>query len=195
MAEIIAQNFALTVSYEITIWSCWILLRKPPEPVCGSHQIHLVEATHAEIHPGRATTRHAFGPLPLVAAQAFERSGPTGIVVQKPFPHRQLGQPRRAASINVTSIFVTSIIPSNARFASSPPAAIASVRARGVTCQEMPRLSLHQPQALSSPPFPTMAFQYRSVSAWSSVAIWKENASLCLNAVSRSTRGRGYRRQ
>ncbi|MNF10273.1 hypothetical protein D3C80_2111630 [compost metagenome] len=28
-----------------------------------------------------------------------------------------------------------------------------------------------------------MAFQYLSVSAWSSVAIWNENASLCLNAV------------
>src|SRR5262245_6024680 len=39
----------------------------------------------------------------------------------------------------------------NARFASSPPAAIASVSTRGVICQETPHLSLHQPHALSSP--------------------------------------------
>ena len=52
-----------------------------------------------------------------------------------------------------------SIIASNARLASSPPAAIASVSTRGVICQEMPHLSLHQPQALSWPPLPTMAFQ------------------------------------
>src|SRR3954447_2979909 len=44
------------------------------------------------------------------------------------------------------------IIASNARFASSPPAAIASVSTRGVICQETPHLSLHQPHALSWPP-------------------------------------------
>ena len=68
-------------------------------------------------------------------------------------------QPRRAASIAATSIFLMSIIASNARLASSPPAAIASVSTRGVICQEMPHLSLHQPHALSWPPLPTMAFQ------------------------------------
>jgi hypothetical protein len=52
-----------------------------------------------------------------------------------------------------------SIIASNARFASAPPAASASVSARGVICQETPHLSLHQPHALSAPPLPTMAFQ------------------------------------
>ena len=46
-----------------------------------------------------------------------------------------------------------------ARFASSPPAASASVSTRGVICQEIPHRSLHQPQALSWPPLPTMAFQ------------------------------------
>ena len=40
-------------------------------------------------------------------------------------------QPRRAASILATSIFFMSIIASNARFASAPPAAIASVSTRG----------------------------------------------------------------
>jgi len=51
------------------------------------------------------------------------------------------------------------IIASNARFASSPPAASASVSTRGVICQKMPHLSLHQPHWLSWPPLPTMAFQ------------------------------------
>ena len=73
--------------------------------------------------------------------------------------------PRTAASILATSIFPISIIASNARFATSPPLAIASVRTRGVTCHDRPHLSLHQPHALSAPPLPTMAFQYRSVSA------------------------------
>ncbi len=68
-------------------------------------------------------------------------------------------QPRRAASIAATSIFLMPIMASNARFASSPPAASASVSTRGVICQEIPHLSLHQPQALSWPPLPTMAFQ------------------------------------
>ena len=74
------------------------------------------------------------------------------------------------------------IMASKARFASSPPAASASVRVRGVICQDRPQRSLHQPQALSCPPLPTIAFHRRSVSAWSSVATWNEKASLCWNA-------------
>ena len=42
----------------------------------------------------------------------------------------------RAASIAATSIFRMSIIAANARFASAPPAAVASVSTRGVICQE-----------------------------------------------------------
>jgi len=68
-------------------------------------------------------------------------------------------QPFRAASIAATSIFFMVIIASKARLASAPPAAIASVNTRGVICQERPHLSLHQPQALSCPPLPMMAFQ------------------------------------
>ena len=34
-----------------------------------------------------------------------------------------------------------------------------AVRARGVICQDNPQRSLHQPQALSWPPLPTIAFQ------------------------------------
>ena len=68
-------------------------------------------------------------------------------------------QPRRAALIAATSIFFMVIIASNARLASSPPAAIASVSTRGVICHDTPHLSLHQPHALSWPPLPTMAFQ------------------------------------
>jgi hypothetical protein len=86
-----------------------------------------------------------------------------------------------AASIAATSILRIVIIAANARAATSPPYAIAFVRTCGVICQCSPYLSLHQPQALSAPPLPTIAFQYRSVSACESVPIWNENASLCGN--------------
>ena len=68
-------------------------------------------------------------------------------------------QPRRAASMAAMSIFVIVIIASKARFASPPPAASASVSARGVICQERPQRSLHQLHWLSVPPLPTIAFQ------------------------------------
>jgi len=58
-----------------------------------------------------------------------------------------------------TSIFCIFIMASKARFASAPPAASASLSVRGVICQEIPQRSLHQPQSLSLPPFPTIAFQ------------------------------------
>ena len=76
-------------------------------------------------------------------------------------------QRRRAASMAAMSIFFIVIIASKARFASSPPVASASVSVRGVICQDRPQRSLHQPHALSVPPLPTIAFQYRSVSSWS----------------------------
>ena len=44
-------------------------------------------------------------------------------------------------------------------FASLPPAASASVRMRGVICQDRPQRSLHHPHWLSLPPLPTIAFQ------------------------------------
>src|SRR5581483_4499697 len=65
----------------------------------------------------------------------------------------------RAALIAATSIFFMVIIASNARLASSPPAAIASISTRGVICHDTPHLSLHQPHTFSWPPLPTMAFQ------------------------------------
>jgi hypothetical protein len=65
----------------------------------------------------------------------------------------------RAASIAATSIFVMVIMASKARLASPPPAASASVSTRGVICQEIPHLSLHQPHALAWPPWARMAFQ------------------------------------
>src|SRR4029078_7180865 len=67
--------------------------------------------------------------------------------------------PRTAASILATSIFFIGIIASNARLATAPPAAIASVSTRGVICHDRPQRSLHQPHWLSWPPLPTMAFQ------------------------------------
>jgi hypothetical protein len=72
------------------------------------------------------------------------------VVHRRAQPH-----PRRAALIAAMSIFPMPVIASNARFASSPPAASASVSTRGVICQEMPHLSLHQPHWLSWPPLPT----------------------------------------
>ena len=56
-----------------------------------------------------------------------------------------LALPFTAASILATSIFFIGIIASNARLATSPPRAIASVSTRGVICQDKPHLSLHQP--------------------------------------------------
>ena len=47
-------------------------------------------------------------------------------------------QARRAALIAAMSIFFMPIIASNARFASSPPAASASVSTRGVICRRRP---------------------------------------------------------
>ena len=75
-------------------------------------------------------------------------------------------QPRRAASIAAMSIFFICIIASKARLATAGSESVtAFVRTIGVICQDRPHLSLHQPHALSSPPLPTIAFHYRSVSA------------------------------
>src|SRR6266853_894069 len=83
-------------------------------------------------------------------------------------PEWSFPQPRRAASIAAMSIFFIVIIASNARLATAGSGSVtALVRTMGVICQDNPHLSLHQPHALSSPPLPTIAFQYRSVSAWS----------------------------
>ena len=58
------------------------------------------------------------------------------------------------------SIFCIVIIASNARLAAALSGlSIASISTRGVICQEKPHLSLHQPQALSWPPFCVIAFQ------------------------------------
>ncbi|MNC36239.1 hypothetical protein D3C75_847500 [compost metagenome] len=54
-----------------------------------------------------------------------------------------------AVLIAATSIFFIVIIASNARLAVSPPVAKASVSTRGVICQLIPHLSLHQPHSLS----------------------------------------------
>ena len=100
------------------------------------------------------------------------------------WPHVARGhprQPRRAASIFAMSIFFIVIIASNTRLATlGSGSQIPSVNARGVICHDTPHRSLHQPHSLSWPPLPTIAFHRRSVSSWLSVAIWNENASLCL---------------
>jgi len=58
------------------------------------------------------------------------------------------------------SILRIVIMASNARLAAALSGLLlARSSARGVICQEKPQRSLHQPQALSCPPLPTMAFQ------------------------------------
>src|SRR6478672_6299637 len=102
--------------------------------------------------------------------------------ISKPVTPGHGDQPRRAASIVAMSIFFIVIIASNARLAAAGSGSVMeSVSARGVICHDRPHLSLHQPHSLSCPPSPTIAFHRRSVSAWSSVATWNENASLCWN--------------
>ena len=77
------------------------------------------------------------------------------------------------------SIFVIVIIASKARFAASRSELVVRSSSRlGVICQEKPQRSLHQPHALSLPPLPTIASQYRSVSSWLSVTTMKLTASL-----------------
>ena len=94
-----------------------------------------------------------------------------GLTLRGTHRSKMQSQPRRAASIAAISIFFISIIASNARLAAAGSASVtAFVRAIGVICQDNPHLSLHQPHALSWPPLPTIASQYRSVSAWSAVA-------------------------
>ena len=101
--------------------------------------------------------------IALNVAQAFA-SSESAPVMWHPGPVRWRNpscprQPRRAASMVAMSIFFIGIIASKARFASPPPAANASISARGVICQERPQRSLHQPHWLSLPPLPTIAFQ------------------------------------
>ena len=89
---------------------------------------------------------------------------------------------RLPGGLAVGTILVMVIIASNTRLAAAGSgSAMPSVSARGVICHDTPQRSLHQPQALACPPLFTMAFHSRSVSAWSSVAIWNEKASVCLN--------------
>ena len=58
------------------------------------------------------------------------------------------------------SIFFMVIMASKARLAAARSGwVVARVSCTGVICHEMPQRSLHQPQALSWPPWPTMAFQ------------------------------------
>ena len=59
-----------------------------------------------------------------------------------------------------TSIFLMVIIASKARLAAALSGlVVASSRMRGVIFHQNPHLSLHHPQALSSPPLSTIAFQ------------------------------------
>lgn len=98
--------------------------------------------------------RDAFAEFLSRIAEAMRTHGCANLTVEtvKGAAHyvvEEKRQPRRADSIVATSIFVMDIMASKARFASAPPAASASVSARGVICHERPQRSLHQPHALS----------------------------------------------
>ena len=114
--------------------------------------------------PGLGTLALGLAPE-LVFHRANHRCSPTVCLDDQELPSSTSTLPRvsagvsRAASILATSIFLIVIMASKARFASSPPAASASMSVRGVICQESPQRSLHQPHALSAPPFLTMASQ------------------------------------
>ena len=80
-------------------------------------------------------------------------------VTTKPIKYVVLSHYHAVRVLGASAYQALGIIASNARLASSPPAASASVRTRGVICHERPQRSLHQPHWLSAPPFPTIAFQ------------------------------------
>src|SRR5690242_19047812 len=97
--------------------------------------------------------------LHRAAGRAHRRSSEAEIDPLLPI-YASTVSPLRAASIVATSIFFMGIIASKARLAAAVSAlVVASSRTRGVICQEKPHRSLHQPQALSSPPLSTIAFQ------------------------------------
>src|SRR5262249_41717196 len=95
------------------------------------------------------------GPVPICQGHPFRRQVP---VETQPDVYEYPAH-LRAASMVAMSIFCIDIIASNARADSRPPAASASITARGVICHESPQRSLHQPHMLGRPPLPTIAFQ------------------------------------
>ena len=91
---------------------------------------------------------------------ACGRAGVALAFPQPPVSYASTVSPLRAASIAATSILFMVIIASKARLAATLSGlVVASSRTRGVICQEKLQRSLHQPQALSSPPLSTIAFQ------------------------------------
>src|SRR6202012_3727440 len=76
----------------------------------------------------------------------------SGMILRKQLDPMRL-QPRLAASIAAMSIFCMVIIASNARLAAAVSLlVVASMRARGVICQDKPHWSVHQPHWLAAPP-------------------------------------------
>ncbi len=107
---------------------------------CRTHGFSLPDQRTARV------TRRQSGVTGPVAAPSTGVSGPSEERSREPKARaRMLAYPRRAASIVAMSIFLIDIMAEKARFASAPPAASASVRARGVICQDRPQRSLHQP--------------------------------------------------
>jgi hypothetical protein len=96
--------------------------------------------------------------LGILAVQSLPRVCAVRVARQVAQPVLCPSAPPRRLDVAM-SIFFIDIIASKARLASAPPAASASVSARGVICQDRPQRSLHQPHWLSLPPLPTIGFQ------------------------------------
>jgi len=134
-------------------WSAVLFAAGPHEDTgeSGSHWV-LITANSEMLRQPAIAARYRVG---SAGSHPMDRRFRQSLA-RRPFLSVSLGGLRRWAA---TSMFFIVIIASKARFASAPPTASASVSVRGVICQERPQRSLHQPHALSLPPFPTIAFQ------------------------------------
>jgi hypothetical protein len=103
----------------------------PSGATWGDVEIVLLSPHEAEIKVHEVIQRYGFAAIGLADGRNSER-------------------PRAEWRMLVT--YAENPIASNARLASAPPAAIASISARGVLCQVRSQRSLHQPHSLSSPP-------------------------------------------
>jgi len=86
---------------------------------------------HALEHGRKASLDRLSSVNDLNRLRSSRALAPAADEVRLPRRLHRAGQPRRAASTAAMSIFVIDIIAWNARFASAPPAAMASVSARG----------------------------------------------------------------